>query len=238
MTSGAAGAVILLVDDHRVFADVLAEALLTTEGIARVSHAWSLDTARALLAADPPDLVLLDLALAGESGFDLLAELAHGEDAPATIVLSGSSEPRLIVKALEGGADGWLSKTTRMEALVAAVWQVLDGQMYLAPATLRPVLMHLLAELRGRDEAADFLAELTPREVEVLRCLVSGMSRAEVAQHLFVSMNTVRTHVQSLLRRSDQHSALALVAFARSHGVKGIDEIDDLRATDEAGSSY
>jgi DNA-binding NarL/FixJ family response regulator len=110
--------------------------------------------------------------------------------------------------------------------------------MYLAPPTLRPVLTHLLAELRGRDEAAGFVADLTPREFEVLRCLVSGMTRAEVAQHLFVSMNTVRTHVQSLLRRSDQHSALALVAFARSHGVKGIDEIDDLRAAGRPGSSY
>jgi DNA-binding NarL/FixJ family response regulator len=72
---------------------------------------------------------------------------------------------------------------------------------------------------------------LTPRELEVLRCLVSGMTRAEVAQHLFVSTNTVRTHVQSLLRRADQHSALALVAFARSLGVKGIDENDDPKAS-------
>lgn len=222
------GAVILLVDDHRVFADVLADALLTDGGISRVNHAATLETARALLVTDPPDLVLLDLVLADESGFELLGELAQREDAPAALVLSGSSEPRLIVKALECGARGWLPKTTQLETLLAAVWQVLDGQMYLAPPTLRPVLTHLLAELRGRDEAAGFVAELTPRELEVLRCLVSGMTRAEVAQHLFVSMNTVRTHVQSLLRRSDQHSALALVAFARSHGVRGIDEIDDL----------
>jgi DNA-binding NarL/FixJ family response regulator len=64
------------------------------------------------------------------------------------------------------------------------------------------------------------------------------MTRAEVAKHLYVSMNTVRTHVQSLLRRSDQHSALALVAFARSHGVTGIDENEDRRTTGGPGSSY
>jgi DNA-binding NarL/FixJ family response regulator len=238
MTAGDAGAVILLVDDHRVFADALGEALRAAGGIGRVNHASSLDAARALLATDPPDVVLLDLVLAGESGFDLLGELARRTDAPAVIVLSGSSDPRLIVRALECGAKGWLSKTTRLDALVTAVWQVLDGQMYLAPATLRPVLTHLFSNAQGRRVAAAFVADLTPRELEVLRCLVSGMTRAEVAKHLFVSMNTVRTHVQSLLRRSDQHSALALVAFARSHGVKGIDEIDNLRADRGPGSSY
>lgn len=238
MTAGEAGAVILLVDDHRVFADVLGEALLEERGIARVDRAATLDAARALLAADPPDLVLLDLVLADESGFELLGELGRSEDAPAVIVLSGSSQPHLIVKALECGARGWLSKTTRLDALVTAVWQVLDGQMYLAPSTLRPVLTHLLSDVRRREAAAGFVADLTPRELEVLRCLVSGMTRAEVAKHLFVSMNTVRTHVQSLLRRSDQHSALALVAFARSHGVTGIDEIEERRATGGPGSSY
>jgi DNA-binding NarL/FixJ family response regulator len=238
MTAGDAGAIILLVDDHRVFAEVLGEALLAEGGIGRVNHASSLDAARVLLTTDPPDIVLLDLVLADESGFELLGELARTADAPAAIVLSGSSEPRLIVKALECGAKGWLSKTTRLDALVTAVWQVLDGQMYLAPATLRPVLTHLLSDAQGREAAAGFVADLTPRELEVLRCLVSGMTRAEVANHLFVSMNTVRTHIQSLLRRSDQHSALALVAFARSHGVKGIDESDDLRAAGDPGSSY
>jgi DNA-binding NarL/FixJ family response regulator len=230
MTAGDAGATLLLVDDHRVFADVLGEALLGEDGISRVNRAPNLGAARALLASDPPDLVLLDLVLAGESGFELLGDLARRPDAPPAIVLSGSNDPRLIVKALDCGAKGWLSKTTRLDALVTAVWQVLDGQMYLAPSTLRPVLTHLLADARCRDQAAGFVADLTPREHEVLQCLVSGMTRAEVAAHLFVSTNTVRTHVQSLLRRSDQHSALALVAFARSHGVKGVDEMDELRS--------
>jgi two-component system nitrate/nitrite response regulator NarL len=218
------GAVVLLVDDHQVFAEALAEVLAAEPGISRVSLASTLDGARRLLRADAPDLVLLDLALADESGYTLLADLAGRPDPPATVVLSGSTEPRLIVQALEAGARGWLTKTTRLSALVAALWQVLDGHVYLAPATLEPVLAHLLADLHRQRAAAGFVDQLTPRELDVLRCLVSGMTRAEVAQHLFVSTNTVRTHVQSLLRRSEQHSALALVAFARSHGVRGIDE--------------
>ncbi|MDX6251958.1 MAG: hypothetical protein QOF10_5318 [Kribbellaceae bacterium] len=236
--AGEAGVVVLLVDDHRVFAEALAGQLLAEHGIDRVELAGSLDAARALLSSDRPDLVLLDLSLAEESGFDLLTELAAVEDAPTAVVLSGHSEPRLIVKALECGAKGWVSKTTRLDALIDALWQVIEGQMYLAPSTLQPVLTHLLADLNGRKKSSAFEDTLTPRELEVLRCLVSGMTRAEVAQQLFLSMNTVRTHVQSLLRRSDQHSALALVAFARSHGVQGIDETDDPHGLSRPGSSH
>jgi DNA-binding NarL/FixJ family response regulator len=233
-----AGAALLLVDDHRVFAEILAQALLAEEGISRVDVAASLDAARTLLRTSRPDLVLLDLVLADTSGLDLLKELADREDSPPAIVLSGSNELRLIVTALECGARGWLSKTTRLEALVTAVWQVIDGHMYLAPTTLGPVLLHLLADLRGREKVSGFEQELTPRELEVLRCLVSGMTRAEVAQHLFVSTNTVRTHIQSLLRRSGQHSALALVAFARSQGVQGIDEKSEGNTAGRLESSY
>jgi len=220
------GVAVLLVDDHRVFAEALAGLLVAEPGIDRVSTASTLDAARALIGADRPNVVLLDLGLAEESGYDLLADLAAMPDAPETIMLSGSTEPRLIVQALEAGARGWLTKTTQLSALVSAVWQVLDGYLYLSPAMLQPVLDHLMNDLRRQRAALGFADQLTPRELEVLRCLISGMNRTEVAEHLFVSTNTVRTHIQSLLRRTGQHSALALVAFARLHGVAGIDETE------------
>jgi DNA-binding NarL/FixJ family response regulator len=220
----AAGEVaVLLVDDHRVFAEALANLLAAQPGISRVNVASTLDAARAQIRSARPDVVLLDLSLAEESGHDLLAELANAV-APAVIMLSGSMDPRLIVRALEAGARGWLTKTTRLSALVDAIWQVLDGNLYLSPSTLRPVLLHLMSDVRRQRAALGFVDQLTRRELDVLRCLVTGMTRAEVGEHLFVSTNTVRTHIQSLLRRSEQHSTLALVAFARSHGVTGIDE--------------
>jgi two-component system nitrate/nitrite response regulator NarL len=221
------GVRVLLVDDHRVFAEALAGLLAAEAGIDQVTVATTLDAARGLLASDRPDVVLLDLSLGEESGSELLAELASTPDAPLVLMLSGSTDPRLIVRALEAGARGWLPKTTRLDALISALWQVLDGHVYLSPATLEPVLGCLMNDVRRQRTASGFVDQLTPRELDVLRCLVSGMTRAEAAEHLYVSTNTVRTHIQSLLRRSRQHSALALVAFARSHGVTGIDETEE-----------
>ena len=231
------GVAVLLVDDHRVFAEALANLLAAEPGIGPVGTASNLAGARTLIARARPDLVLLDLSLAEESGSDLLAELMTEPDPPAVIMLSGSTDPRLIVQALDAGARGWLAKTTRLPALVGAIWQVLDGHLYLAPAALEPVLGHLLGDLRRQRVSAGFVDRLTPRELDVLRCLVAGMTRSEAAEHLFVSTNTVRTHIQSLLRRSGQHSALALVAFARSHGVTGIDENDGSAVAARPGSS-
>jgi len=76
----------------------------------------------------------------------------------------------------------------------------------------------------GANAQPSLLDDVTSRELEVLRCLVAGMNRAEVASRLFLSTNTVRTHVQSLLRRADVHSTLTLAAVARDLGVTGIDE--------------
>jgi DNA-binding NarL/FixJ family response regulator len=231
------GVRILLVDDHRVFAEALAALLEAEPGIDDVRVASSLDSARAMIVAAHPDLILLDLTLVDESGLDLLRDPTIAGHRPDVVILSGSNDPGRIIDALDAGAQGWLSKDTRVDALLDAVWQVLHGYMYLSPENLRPVLERLLANVHNRRSFGGFVDELTPRELEVLRCLVAGMTRAEVAQHLFVSTNTVRTHVQSLLRQSDQHSTLALVAMARALGVTGIDEDDKPSVRNGPGSS-
>jgi DNA-binding NarL/FixJ family response regulator len=97
--------------------------------------------------------------------------------------------------------------------------------MYLPPTMVKPVVRQLLSEARGPQPGPSFVDDLSQRELEVLRCLVSGMTRREIAARLYLSVNTVRTHVQRLLRRADQHSTMALVATARDLGVRGYDDM-------------
>jgi DNA-binding NarL/FixJ family response regulator len=218
------GLSILLVEDHHVFADVLAERLRAEPSIAGVEVAYSLAEARSAVGRIRPDVVLLDFQLAEECGLDLLQDIDRLPERPDVLVLSGLTDTGRIVEALEAGVQGWISKEASVEILVSATAQVQQGNMYLSPPTIRPVLEQLLSEARGDGPRPSFVDTLTRRELEVLRCLVSGMTRREIAARLYLSVNTVRTHVQRLLHHADQHTTLALVALAREHGVPGIDE--------------
>jgi DNA-binding NarL/FixJ family response regulator len=218
------GLSILLVEDHHVFADVLAERLRAEPSIGGVEVAYSLSEARSAVGRIRPDVVLLDFQLAEECGLDLLQDIDRLPERPDVLVLSGLTDTGRIVEALEAGVQGWISKEASVEILVSATAQVQQGNMYLSPPTIRPVLEQLLSEARGDGPRPSFVDTLTRRELEVLRCLVSGMTRREIAARLYLSVNTVRTHVQRLLHHADQHTTLALVALAREHGVPGIDE--------------
>ena len=98
--------------------------------------------------------------------------------------------------------------------------------MVLSPTAVEPIVVRLLDSIRAETRAGrkDFVSALSPREYEVLRCLVAGMSKKEIAQRLYLSVNTVRTHVQHLLYAADEHSTIALVAAARELNVTGIDD--------------
>jgi two-component system nitrate/nitrite response regulator NarL len=216
---------VLLVDDHRSFAQVLAMRLASEPSIAEVVVAFSIGDGLAMALRHRPDVALVDLHLAGESGLDLIAGLESVPAPPAVVVVSGARDTGSIVAALEAGALAWVPKDSSVEDLLTAADEVLQGHAFLPPRLLRPVVRNLLDKAHAANGEETFLDTLSIREMEVLRCLVSGMTRAEAAERLFVSTNTVRTHVQNVLRRADVHSTLALVAKARELGVLGIDEV-------------
>jgi DNA-binding NarL/FixJ family response regulator len=218
------GIAILVVDDHRIFAEVVAARLQGEPWVRDVELAFTRGSALALAHRFAPDLALVDYDLSGESGLDVLSDLRAMQRPPRVVMLSGTTDPLVIIAALEAGADGWVVKDEDVDVLLIAAGQVMDRHLFLSPPTLRPVVQRLLAEARGPADTGTFVAQLSGRELEVLRCLVSGMTRAEVAARLYISTNTVRTHVQRVLQRAGVHSTLALVAAARELGVRGIDE--------------
>jgi len=221
-TGGSHRVSLLVVDDHRLFADVLAARLQREPGVLEVTSAYSLDEARVVARRARPDVVLLDYHLTGELGTGLIADLQELPNPPAVLMLSASEEPGDVIDSLGSGAVGWVVKGTQVDVLMSAIGEVLHGRTYLYPTTVGPVVERLLQRTCTRPEPT-FVDSLSERQLEVLRCLVAGMSRAEVAQRLFISANTARTHVQNLLQATGEHSSLALVARARSVGVAPID---------------
>ncbi len=167
------------------------------------------------------DVVVLDLALAGEDGLTLAREALADDPTLGIVIATGAEAGDQIVEAVQLGVRGWVSKTETADALVDAIRGVARGETRIPADLLAEVLVSLSRGQHTTVEHVQGIRELTSRELEVLACLVEGMSRTEIGLLLHVSPNTVRTHVQSILHKLKVHSALAAVAIARRAGITG-----------------
>ena len=210
---------ILVVDDHRVFGEALAMRLEAEPGVRRVWVADDLGSARATLPLLGDGLVLLDYQLGDVCGLEMMDDIARLEPRPTVVVLSGVNDPDAIVAGVHAGVDAWMLKAEGYGALVEVAVDARDHVMTLPRRSLRQVIQRLMTQHPAVAAPPSFLDEISPREMDVLRLLVVGLSRDEIAARLFVSPHTVRTHVQHLHQRAHVSSNVALVARAREAGL-------------------
>ncbi|MEW2547765.1 response regulator transcription factor [Streptomyces sp. NPDC047002] len=152
-------------------------------------------------------------------GLSLVAGVRSSHPAVRTVVLAERDDPRRAALALQAGAFGWVAKDCSLQRLLAVIRGVLRDETHLPPALLTGVLRELTAARKHRTESERLVESLTPREREVLRCMVAGLGRKAVAERLYLSPHTVRTHMQNVLGKLGVHSTLAAVALARRAGV-------------------
>ncbi|MEU8524686.1 MULTISPECIES: response regulator transcription factor [Streptomyces] len=231
---------VLVVDDHRIFAESLAAALAAEPDV-DVAAAGSGPAAlrcldRAAGEGRRFDVLLVDADLgvmgapavaravpddgeAAVDGISLVAGVRSAQAGVRTIVLAEKDDPRRAALALQAGACGWVAKDCSLQRLLAVIRGVLRDETHLPPALLTGVLRELTAARKHRTESEQLVESLTPREREVLRCMVAGLGRKAVAERLFLSPHTVRTHMQNVLGKLGVHSTLAAVALARRAGV-------------------
>jgi DNA-binding NarL/FixJ family response regulator len=155
--------------------------------------------------------VLLDADLANDAAIALCQELTRRGS--KVIMLSDSSGPERIVAAIRAGASAWVRKDQSFDDLLRVVRGTMRGETWLPPAETGSVLRLLMRAQEQRQEDDTLLAALTPREREVLDCLADGDGRRDVAERLYLSANTVRTHLQNLMTKLGVHSALEAVAL-------------------------
>ncbi|MEU3554612.1 LuxR C-terminal-related transcriptional regulator [Streptomyces fragilis] len=166
-------------------------------------------------------------AAAGD-GIALVATVRSAHPGVRTVVLAEKDDPRRAAQALQAGASGWVAKDCSLSRLLTVVRGVLRDETHLPPALLTGVLREMTAARRHRTESERLVESLTPREREVLRCMVAGLGRKAVAERLFLSPHTVRTHMQNVLGKLGVHSTLAAVALARRAGVGPVDLAGDV----------
>jgi DNA-binding NarL/FixJ family response regulator len=198
---------VLLGDDHAIVMEGLARLLKDHDFdvVGAVGDGQALiDAAKRLR----PDVIVTDLSMPGLSGLDVLARLkAEGIDS-RVIVLTMHKDADLASVAMRGGASGFLLKDSAGDDLLAAIRQVLEGGVYLAPALTRDVMERMAGS------AAASEPQLTVRQRDVLRLIVKGQRMKEIAANLGLSPRTVETHKYEMMQTLGLHSTAELVRYA------------------------
>lgn len=210
---------VAVVDDHRVFADAVAGRLCDEPGLHVVGTASSPTEAWELLSRQSVDVLLLDLDLDGDDGLELGRAVVQRWPQTHLVVVTGTSDDSRLLEAVQIGVLGWVVKSSTTESLLSAVRGAARGETYIPAAMLTRLLISPATRGGAHDAEVDVADRLTPRELQVLRCLMAGLSRKEIATRLTVSPNTVRTHVQSILHKLEVRSALMAVALGRRAGL-------------------
>jgi DNA-binding NarL/FixJ family response regulator len=208
---------LVVVDGQYTFADALSACLGAEEGLRVVAAAESAATTRRLLIGRDVDVVLLDSELPESLQFAAeLARLRPGQQPIRVIMLGSVPEAAHIVAALRAGVAGWVPKDGPVEHLLNAIQCAMSDETWLPPMAMGPVLRLLLHQSHQPQASPNHpLANLTPREREVLSYLADGVGRREVAERMHLSANTVRSHLQNLMGKLKVHSTLEAVAIAR-----------------------
>jgi DNA-binding NarL/FixJ family response regulator len=219
---------VLIADQERTFADVLAARLDDEDDMAVVGAVEVKAPISRLSARKPIEVILLDGDLPGDAANRLCESHSGSDKLTRVITLSASSEPERIVKAIRAGTAAWVRKDESLEYLMRVIRGVARGESWLPPRETADVLRLLLQVGEQHGENERLLSTLTKGERAVLACLAKGAAnRAMVAEQMNLSVNTVRTHLKNLMAKLGVHSMLEAVALTRNnqdriHGDGGI----------------
>jgi DNA-binding NarL/FixJ family response regulator len=211
---------VLLVDDHDVFRHGLAQ-LLRDEELDVVAEASGGEAGVRLAGELAPDVVLMDLSMPGMDGVEATRAIAAAEPAPRVVVLTLSDDDASMLEALLAGAAGYVLKEATLDQIVAAVRAAAAGDAVIPPRVAPEVLRRLraAAPAHAANSASGEAAELSERELEVLRLIVDGRDNAAIAAELFISPNTVKSHVASIFAKLGVESRLQASVQALRRGL-------------------
>jgi DNA-binding NarL/FixJ family response regulator len=167
-----------------------------------------------------PDVVLMDIRMPELDGLEATRRLTSSGDGPRVLILTTFDLDEYVYEALRSGASGFLLKDTPPEQLVQAIHVVAEGEALIAPSiTKRLIEEFVRAGGASHTEPPPGVADLTSRELEVLRLIARGLSNAEIAKELFVSETTVKTHVARVLMKLHIRDRVQAVVLAYESGL-------------------
>lgn len=203
---------ILIVDDHEVVRRGLEGILSGCDDMKVVGQASSGEEAVSFAESVECDVVLLDLQMRGMHGLEAIPQLVkQGEGRPKVIVLTIHDDDEIVLRAVKSGASGYVMKNASADELVWAIRHVAAGGRHFDEVVVKAFLSD---EQRARDKEL-----LTPHELEILRMVAAGATNRQVANHLFLSVDTVKSHLEAVYRTLEVSDRAHAVAVAMRKGL-------------------
>lgn len=211
---------LLICDDHRILTDAIAAIVSSDPGLRLVTAPVDNGPDAVRLSAEHrPDVVLMDIELRGQmNGIEATRRITQVSPTSRVVVVSGHKRPTVLIEAVEAGASGFLDKNTAIDDLLRVAHAAAAGELLIDPALLARLIPELAAERHATNETRAKLARLTPRERQILTLMTQGRGSESIAEHLFISRPTVRTHIQNVLTKLEVRSQLEAVALAAPAG--------------------
>jgi len=222
MTASGAPIRVVLVDDQQMVRAGFRMVIDSQPDLTVVGEAGDGSSAVDLLRRTPADVVLMDIRMPGVDGIQATAQVTALPDPPRVVVLTTFDLDEYVVAAIGAGASGFLLKDAAPEEMLDAVRTVHAGNSVIAASSTRRLLQHVAPMLRSQAPAtapAPGLADLTPREREVLVQMAYGATNTEIAGRLFVSEATVKTHVGRVLAKTGSRDRVQAVVLAYRTGL-------------------
>ena len=212
---------ILLIDDHAVMRLGLRTLIENQEGLRVVGEASGRPDALELAKREQPDIILLDLALPGTDGVELIPELQAVAKEARILVLTGVLDPEAHKRAIDSGAMGVVLKEKAPEVLIKAIEKVHEGEVWLDRAMVANVVgvRSRFRDSRRPDPEASKIATLTEREREVIALIGEGLRNRQIADRLFISEGTVRNHLTTVFSKLEVSDRFELLIYAYRHAI-------------------
>jgi DNA-binding NarL/FixJ family response regulator len=212
---------VLVVDDQELLRTAFSSLIDAEDDLAVVGRAGDGRRAVELAAELSPDVVVMDVRMPVMDGIEATRQITAGRDAqsPRVLILTTFDLDEYVFEALLAGASGFALKSRPLDELLSAIRTVAAGDALLAPSVTRRLIAHFTTRARAPSKAHRGLEELTEREREVLSLVAQGLSNAELAEMLHVSLPTAKTHVSRILTKLGARDRTQLVILAYELGL-------------------
>jgi DNA-binding NarL/FixJ family response regulator len=210
---------LVIVDDHNLFREGLRLILNGLQGVEIVGEANNGIKALEVITDLQPDIVLLDITMPKLNGFEILPLIRQKSPKTKALMISGSMDEKSVIKALEAGAKGYLSKNADVSCLFNAINVVLSGELWVERKLIAKYFDGLLPDCFKRKEVKENTQNtLTPREQEVLALLVKGFTNKQIGKELFICEKTVKSHLTRIFKKLNVNQRIEAILCALKMG--------------------